>query len=128
MNDPLASVLSHIKNCEKLGRSECLCKPLSGAVRKVLSIMKDNGYIGDYEEIENGRGGMVKINLLGRINKCGVIKPRFSVKLDTYEKFEKRYLIAKDFGFIIVSTSQGMMTHKEAKEKNIGGKLIAYCY
>lgn len=128
MNDPLAKVLSNIKNYEKLGKSSCTCKPVSNVNRKVLSIMKEHGYIGDFEEIDDGRGGVFKINLLGKINDCGVIKPRFSVTLDDYEKFEKRYLIAKDFGFIVVSTSQGMMTHEESKEKRIGGKLISYCY
>ena len=60
--------------------------------------------------------------------KCGAIKPNFSVKKDGFEKFEKRYLPAKDFGVLIVSTSQGIMTHVEAKEKKLGGKLIAYVY
>ncbi|RLE45260.1 30S ribosomal protein S8 [Candidatus Woesearchaeota archaeon] len=128
LNDPLASVLSHIKNYEKLGKSECICKPVSKLITKVLSIMQEHGYIGSFEEIDDGKGKVLKVNLLGKINDCGVIKPRFSVRLDTYEKVEKRFLIAKDFGFIVVSTSQGMMTHKEAKEKNIGGKAIAYCY
>lgn len=128
MNDPLANVLSHILNCEKQAKNECIVKPVSKLVVKVLTIMKDEGYIGDFEQIADARGGMIRVNLLGRINKCGVIKPRFAVTLDTYEKFEKRYLIAKDFGIIIVSTSQGVMTHIQAKEKSIGGKLIAYCY
>ncbi|MDZ4226799.1 MAG: 30S ribosomal protein S8, partial [Candidatus Pacearchaeota archaeon] len=60
--------------------------------------------------------------------KCGVVKPRFPVKLDEFEKFEKRYLPAKNFGIIIVSTSNGIMTHIEAKEKKLGGRLIAYIY
>ncbi|MAG78181.1 30S ribosomal protein S8, partial [archaeon] len=59
---------------------------------------------------------------------CGVIKPRFSVKIDGYEKFEKRFLLSKDFGLIIVSTSKGIMTHIEAKEKKLGGKLLAFVY
>jgi len=45
-----------------------------------------------------------------------------------YEKWEKRFLPAFDFGLLIVSTSQGVMTHKEAREKGIGGRLIAYVY
>jgi small subunit ribosomal protein S8 len=90
--------------------------------------MKDKGYIGDFNEIEYSQGNYLKVNLLGKINKCNSIKPRFSVKNKDFEKFEKRYLLAKDFGFIIVSTSKGIMTHSEAKNKGIGGKLIAYVY
>ncbi len=128
MNDPLANTLSSIYNNVKVGKSDCVVRPVSKLIRNVLNIMKDNGYISSFEEIEDGRGGMLKISFTGKINKCGVIKPRFNVKLSDYEKFEKRYLIAKDFGIIIVSTHKGLMTHTEAKEKNLGGKLIAYCY
>ncbi len=66
--------------------------------------------------------------LLGKVNKCGAIKPRFSVKKGGFEKFEKRYLPAKNFGMIIVSTSKGLMMHDEAKKKGLGGRLISYVY
>ncbi|RLG18725.1 30S ribosomal protein S8, partial [Nanoarchaeota archaeon] len=68
------------------------------------------------------------VKLRGRINDCKVIKPRYSCKLDEFEKFEKRFLLSRDLGIIIVSTSKGLMTHREAKEKRIGGVLIAYVY
>lgn len=50
------------------------------------------------------------------------------MKLPEFEKFEKRYLPAKNMGIIMVSTSQGITTHRMAKEKKSGGRLIAYCY
>ncbi|MCK4522217.1 MAG: 30S ribosomal protein S8 [Nanoarchaeota archaeon] len=128
LNDTLASVLSKILNAEKIGMNECVSKPSSKLIKKVLGIMQDNGYIGDFKEVIDSRGNFVKINLIGRMNKCGVIKPRYVVKVVDYEKFEKRYLPAKDFGIIIVSTNKGIMTIKEAKEKKIGGRLLAYCY
>jgi small subunit ribosomal protein S8 len=128
LNDPLANVLSYINNHEKLGRKEILVANNSKLIRKVLSILQDNSYLGEFSEIEDGKGKLLKIFLLGNINKIGVIKPRFNVKKDDFEKFEKRYLPAKDFGIIIVSTSQGIMTHIAAKEKAIGGRLICYCY
>jgi len=62
------------------------------------------------------------------MNNCGVVKPRFSTKCTNFEKWEKRYLPAKDFGIILISTPKGIMTHIEAKEKKLGGRLIAYCY
>ncbi len=127
-NDPLANVLSHILNYEKVGKQEVITKQNSKLIRKVLSIMQEKGYIGGYEEIDDGKGGILKIHLIGAINKCGAIKPRFQIGLDEFEKFEKRYLPSKDFGFIIISTNQGLMTHQEAKEKGIGGTLISYCY
>lgn len=128
MNNPLAAVLSHVLNCEKVGKNEAIVKPASKMITGVLDILQKEGFVGTYDVIENGRGDLVKLSLLGYVNKCGVISPRFAVKKDEFEKYEKRYLPARDFGVLIVLTSQGMMTHKEAKEKAIGGKLVAYCY
>ncbi|MBL7054835.1 30S ribosomal protein S8 [Candidatus Woesearchaeota archaeon] len=128
LNDPLANVLSVILNGEKIGKSECMVKPISKPIKEVLRIMNENGYIGDFEEIEDGRGNHIKIKLIGMINKCGVIKPKYNSKKDNYEKFEKRYLPAKDIGIIFVSTTQGIMPHYDAKNKGTGGRLLAYCY
>jgi small subunit ribosomal protein S8 len=128
LNDPLANVLSYINNHEKLGRKEITVSNNSKVIRRVLDILNTNNYLGTYTEIEDGKGKLLNINLIGNVNKIGVIKPRFNVKKDDYEKFEKRYLPAKDFGIIIVSTSKGMMTHNEAKEQHLGGRLVCYCY
>ena len=128
MNDTLSNAMSNIMNASKIGQDHCLIRPFSKIIKDILEIMKDAHYIGDYEILDPSRGSVCKINLIGSINKCGVIKPRFSVKVDDFEKFEKRYLPAKDFGFLIISTSQGIMTHIQAKEKGIGGRLLAYVY
>lgn len=128
LNDPLANVFSVVLNSEKIGKSECIIKPISKVIKEVLNVMKEGGYIGEFSEVEDGKGNYIKINLLGMINKCCVIKPRYSSKIGEYEKFEKRYLPAKDVGMIFVSTTQGIMTHYDAKKKGIGGRMMGYCY
>lgn len=128
LNDPLSNVLSQINSYERIGKKELVTKNNSKLIKKVLAIMQEHKYLGECEEIKDSKGDSLKIYLLGSINKTGVIKPRFSVKKETYEKFEKRFLPAKDFGMLIVSTSQGMMTHTQAKKKSLGGKLISFCY
>ena len=128
LNDPLSNVMSKINNQEKVGKKECVLKPTSKMIKKVLDILNEEGYLGKYDEVEDGKGNYLKLNLLGNINKCGGIKPRFAVGIDNYEKFEKRYLPSRGFGLLVISTSQGLMSHEKAKEKKIGGKLIAYCY
>ncbi len=128
LNDPLANAMSHILNCEKKSIKTTIIKNASKLIKSVFDILKNNNYVGDFKSIESTKGETLEITLNGTINKCGVIKPRFSVKKNEYEKFEKRYLPAHDFGIIIVSTPKGLMTHKEAVEKGLGGKLIAYCY
>ena len=128
LNDPLAAVLAKILNAERVGKKEVVIRPASKMIKTILSIMNENHFIGSFEEMEDGRGGTLKINLIGNVNKCGVIKPRFSTKYDGFEKWEKRYLPAKDFGLIMVTTPLGIVTHNQAKEKKTGGKLLAYCY
>ena len=128
LNDPLSNALSKISNSEKSGKTKCIIKPVSKVIKKVLGIMQDERYIGEFNEFDDGRGGFIEVNLLGRINKCGSIKPRYPVKKNEFEKFEKRYLPAKDFGIMFVSTPQGIIMHAEAKKQGIGGKLLAYVY
>lgn len=128
LNDPLANVLSYINNHERLGKKEITVENNSKLIRKILTMLQDNLYLGEFKELEDGKGKLLNIQLIGNINKIGVIKPRFNLKKDDFEKFEKRYLPAKDFGIIIVSTSKGLMTHIQAKEQGLGGRLICYCY
>ncbi len=128
LNDPLANALSHIKNCENVAKKECKIQNSSKLIKDVFNILKKKGYIAKYTEVKTPKGNYLDLELKGAINNCGAIKPRFSVTLDTYEKFEKRYLPAKGFGLMIISTNQGIMTQTEAIEKKLGGRLIAYCY
>ena len=128
LNDPLAATLAKVMNAERIGKKDVVVRTASKIIKKILSIMNEHRFIGSYEEIEDGQIKILKINLLGNINKCGVVKPRFSTKHNGFEKWEKRYLPAHDFGILIVSTPQGIMTHNQAKENKTGGKLLAYCY
>lgn len=128
LTDPLADTLSNIKNNERGGSLECLIKPASKLITRVLKVFQEHGYIGDFEFIDDGRSGKLKIKLLGNINECGVIKPRYAVGKAEFEKFEKRFLPARGFGIMIVSTPLGVISHREAKEKGTGGRLLAYVY
>ncbi len=127
LHDTLADALSVIKNAERRGKSEVVVKS-SNTVVEVVNILKGEKYVVDFEVIKNKRGNFAKVKLSGIVNNIGAIKPRFSVKTPDFEKFEKRYLPAKDFGFLIISTDAGVLTHTEAKNKNIGGILLAYVY
>ncbi len=128
LNDPLSNALSNIFNCEKVGKEKCIVRNVSKTIKRVLTIMKENGYVGDLESINTDHGEYIKLNLIGKINKCGVIKPRFPAKVKDFEKYEKRYLPAKNFGIIIMSTPKGIMTHTQAAKEGMGGRLLAYCY
>ncbi len=126
--DILANALSSIKNHEEVRKKEVLIEPASSLIGDVLEVMKNEDYIEDFDFIEDGKSGKFRVELKGNINKCGVIKPRFSVRHDEFEKWEKRYLPAAGYGILAVSTSRGVMSHGEAKESGVGGRLIAFVY
>ncbi|MEM2994716.1 MAG: 30S ribosomal protein S8 [Candidatus Bathyarchaeia archaeon] len=126
--DVLANGLTTIMNNEMRNKRECVITPASKLLGRVLRIMQLNGYIGEFEFVDDGRSGKFKVQLLGRINKCGAIKPRFSVRLDEFEDWEKKFLPSREMGILIISTSKGVLSHLEAREKHVGGKLLAFVY
>ena len=126
--DTLTNGLITIINNELRNKRECVISPASKLLGRVLRIMQLNGYIGEFEFIDDGRSGKFKVQLLGRINKCGAVKPRFAVKVDGFENWEKKFLPSRDVGIMVVSTSQGVIAHREAEEKNLGGRLLAFVY
>ena len=126
--DPLANALTNMRNNEMQGNKRCKIVPASKMIGRVLRTMQKEGYIGEFEFVDDNKAGQFIVELEGNINKCGVVKPRHAVKKDEFEKFEKRYLPSKNFGIMILTTPEGIMTHKEAKDKGIGGRLLAYIY
>ncbi|MEM1507458.1 MAG: 30S ribosomal protein S8 [Candidatus Bathyarchaeia archaeon] len=126
--DTIANGLTTIYNNELRRKKECYIMPASKLLGNVLRVMQMHGYIGEFEFIDDGRAGKFRVQLLGRINKCGAIRPRYSFKVKDIEKWEKNYLPARDIGILVVSTPEGVMSHLEARKKGIGGKLLAYIY
>jgi small subunit ribosomal protein S8 len=126
-HDLLSDVLYVINNAEKIGKETCTV-PASELVKSVLKIMQKSGFIGSFEFIDDGKSGKMQIDLVGRINTSRSIKPRFSVKKNEFEKWESRFLPAKGFGILIVSTPKGVVDQKEAEKLGVGGKLLCYVY
>ena len=124
----LANLFATIYNNEMRNKSECLIIPASKLAQEVLRVVQKYGYIGEFEFIDDGRAGKLRVQLLGRIHKCGVIKPRSPVKKDEFYYWERKYLPAYGVGILIVTTNQGVMSHIEAKKKGIGGRLLGYVY
>ena len=124
----LANLFVTLYNNETRRKSDCVILPTSKLGIEVLKTLQKDGYIGEFEHIEDKRGGKFKIKLLAKINKCGAISPRFKVKTDEYNNWEQQYLPAYDRGMLLVTTNQGVMSHHEALQKGIGGFLIGYVY
>lgn len=127
MVDHLADALNVMKTHEYVGQRNCSVKATK-IVAEVLRVLKEHKYLKDFSKVEDGKSGFYNIVLDGRINDCGVIKPRFPVKKTDWAKTEERYIPGVGLGVLIVSTPLGIMTNAEAEAQKIGGRLIAYIY
>ncbi|MFB6203217.1 MAG: 30S ribosomal protein S8 [Candidatus Nanohaloarchaea archaeon] len=126
--DTFSDALSSINNAARTGNRYAKIEPTSNLVKNVLLKLQDLGYIGVFELVEDSKGGKFKVEVKPEINECQSIKPQFSTGSDEYTKWAKRFLPAEGFGHLLVTTSHGVMTHEEAENQNVGGKLLGYVY
>jgi len=124
LNDALRSIL----NAEKRGKRQVLIRPSSKVITKFLQVMMSHGYVGEFEIIDDHRANKIVVELNGRINKCGVISPRFDIKLNEIEQWVNNLLPSRQFGYLILTTSYGIMDHEEARRKQTGGKILGFVY
>ena len=124
----LANLFVTLYNNETRRKDKCIILPTSKIGVEVLKTLQKEGYVGEFEHIDDKRGGKFKIKLLAKITNCGAISPRFKVKNDEFNNWEQQYLPAYNRGMLLVTTNQGVMSHHEAVSKGIGGFLIGYVY
>ncbi|XP_032284124.1 40S ribosomal protein S15a-like [Phoca vitulina] len=123
----LADALKSINNAEKRGKFQVLIRSYSKVIIQFLTVRMKHGYISEFEITDNHRAGKTVVNLTGRLNKCGVISPRFDVQLKDLEKWRGNLLLSHQFDFIVLTTSAGIMDHEEARRKDIdGGKILGF--
>jgi small subunit ribosomal protein S8 len=127
-NDTLSDALSGVDNAESVGHLRHTVRPASNLIGAVLAVFADRGYIDGFEYVEDGKAGEYEVELKGAINECGAVKPRYAVGADEFERWEKRYLPAQNYGTLVLSTSSGVLAHDEARAQGVGGQLIAYVY
>jgi small subunit ribosomal protein S8 len=120
--DIIADALNQIMNAKKARKTSVVITKHSKLLRNILDIAKESGYL-DYEV----DGTEIKVTI-SKLNELKAIKPRYTVSVKNINKYVRRYLPAKDFGFVIISTNQGLMKSEEAEEQNLGGCLIAYMF
>ena len=120
--DIVSDALNEVMNAKKAKKTSVVIRRHSKLLRNILDIAKENGYL-DYSV----NGNELKIEIK-KVNEIKAIKPRFTVSSLKIDHYVRRYLPAKNYGFLIVSTNKGLMKSNEAMEQNIGGCLIAFIY
>ena len=127
ITDPVADMLTRIRNANS-AKHETVDVPASNLKKAIAQILLDEGYIKAYNVVDNGNQGVIHITLkylgkkqaalsgLRRVSKPG---------LRVYAGAEELPRVLKGLGIAIVSTSQGVMTDKKAREKHIGGEVLA---
>ena len=128
LHDPLNDALVTIRHADRQGRARVDVAPSSRLIGEVLRIFREHHYIDEFTYVATGQGGKFDVKLARRINSCGVIKPRLSVGGRELERYEARFLPAQDFGLLVLTTNQGVLSHQDARERRIGGRLLAYVY
>ncbi len=126
--DPVIDALTIIRNAENSSKKECKLSHASNLLGEILKVAKENSYIESFEKHEENKKVSYNVKLSGKMNTCKGVRPRYAVRKNEYEKYEKRYLPARDVGLLVISTSQGVMTHAQAKAKGLGGRIVAYMY
>lgn len=120
--DIVADTLNQIMNAKKARKTEVVVNKHSKLLRNILDIAKQAGHL-DYS-IE---GTQLRIQII-KVNEIKAIKPRYTFSIKNINNYVRRFLPARNFGFVVVSTNQGLMKHEEAEEQNLGGCLIAYMF
>ena len=124
----MQDALKNMCNAEKSGKRQVILQPISKTLIKFLSLMQKGGYINEFTIVDDARSGKIVVELNGRLNKCGVISPRFDLPVRRFDNFVNSILPSRQFGVVIISTNEGIMTHTEAFNRQIGGKVIGYFY
>ncbi len=129
LTDPIADYLTRIRNAIER-KKEVVEIPGSNLKKEITKILKEEGYIEDYEFIDNNKQGVIKITLkyvdgesaitgLERISKPG---------RRVYSSARKLPKVLNGLGIAIISTSKGVMTDKTARDKNLGGEVLCYIW
>jgi small subunit ribosomal protein S8 len=126
MTDPIADLLTRIRNASR-ERHPALRVPASKVKKQMLQILKDEGFITDYDFISGGPQGLLSINLKYLPDKACAIKGLKRLSRPGCRQYVKSKQIPKvlnGLGIAIVSTSRGMMTDREARKAHVGGELV----
>ncbi|KAL0702900.1 hypothetical protein Bca4012_059022 [Brassica carinata] len=124
LNDALRTIV----NAEKRGKASVELKPVSTVMSSFLRIMKEKGYIKNYQVHDPHRVGTITVDLQGRVNDCKALTYRQDVKAKEIEQYTERTLPTRQWGYVVVTTPDGILDHEEAIKRNVGGQVLGFFY
>ena len=130
MTDPIADMLTRIRNANTVGHATVEI-PASKMKKAIAEILKDEGYIRGYEVIEDGKQGIIKVSMKYGPDKTKVISGIKKISkpgLKVYAKAEDVPKVLGGLGIAIISTSNGLITDKQARKLGVGGEVICYVW
>ena len=130
ITDPVADMLTRIRNANS-AKHDTVDVPASNMKKSIAQILLDEGYIKNFQLIDDGTQGVIRITLKYGVGKEQVIKGLRRVSkpgLRVYAGAEELPRVLRGLGIAIVSTSKGVMTDKKAREANVGGEVLAFVW
>ncbi|RVW51899.1 40S ribosomal protein S15a-5 [Vitis vinifera] len=147
LNDALRTMV----NAERRGMAKAHLQPISTVMTSFLKIMKDHGYIKDFQVYDPHRVGKITVELQGRINDCRALTYRQDLKAKDIEKYTANKLPTRQlcacgddelysaaiagptpasasWGYVVITTPNGVLDHEEAAQQNVGGQVLGYFY
>ncbi len=129
VTDPIADMLTRIRNANS-ARHESVDVPASNMKKAIAEILLEEGYIKNYQVIEDGKQGIIRIALkyVGKEKVISGIQRVSKPGLRIYKNTEELPKVLKGLGIAIISTSKGIMTDKKARQENVGGEVLAFVW
>ena len=130
MTDPIADMLTRFRSANTVGH-ETVEIPASKMKKAIAEILKEEGYITDFDVIEDDKQGMIKVTMKYGSNKERVISGIKKISkpgLKVYAKANEVPKVLGGLGIAIISTSKGIVSDKEARKLGVGGEVICYVW
>ena len=130
INDPIADMLTRVRNA-LVARHEAVTLPASNIKKAIAKIMLDEGYVKSVDYIDDGLQGQIKIVLKYQQGKQSVINGLRRISkpgLRVYAHNDELPRVLSGMGIALISTSQGVMTDREARKAGVGGEVLAYIW
>ncbi|GAV91077.1 Ribosomal_S8 domain-containing protein, partial [Cephalotus follicularis] len=122
LNDALRPTV----NAERKGKSYVELQPISTVLSSFLKVMKDRGYIKNFQVYYLHRVGRITVELQGRVNNCGVLTCRQDIKAWDIEQYRLKALPTNQWGYVVITTPDGVLDHEEAIKLSVGGQVLGY--